>query len=234
MWVGWGSGPARGTICPDMTSTVLPIDIDLSALLARLTLLDRTAASELAIVEERLPELRRQAAAGPKRRNGRDSLDAEKYRLGSLLVLLGFRGVDDLALLGLLASGDCGLTWLAEARLHHGPMPFADLARAAVADSKRADWCRAWGEYRWRAYKKPLYDAAVSAFLESGRAGLDEAWRARPITRDQSSIIGDICATAGHEPPDVQDRGEAFEWILKHGGNPAYWREPEQPEDWEE
>lgn len=217
-----------------MTSAQPSTNTDLARLLDRLATLEHAAASELAIVEERLLELRRQAKARSKRRGGLGSAAAEKYKLGSILALLGFRGVDDLVLLGLLASGDRGLQWLGEARLEHGPMPFADLVRTAITDEKRSDWCRAWGEYRWKAYKKPIYEAAVTSFIESGRAGDDEPWRNRDITDDQADIIQDICAAAGVPLPDVHTRGEAFEWIREHGGNPAYWPEPEHPPEWKE
>lgn len=209
-------------------------NVGLTDLLARLAKLERSATSELRLVEERLPELRRQAKARSKRRGGPGSPDAAKYKLGSILTLLGFSCADDLALLGLFASGDRGLQWLAEARVAHGPMPFADLVRTAIADEKRADWCSAWGEYRWKAYKKPIYDAAVTSFLESGRTGPREAWRTRDITGDQADIIDDICEAAGLELPDLEDRGEAFDWIREKGGNPTHWHEPEQPTEWED
>lgn len=217
-----------------MTTPDPTMNLDLAGLLARLATIEHAAASELALAEERLPELRRQAKARSKRRGGTGSPDAEKYKLGSVLALLGFRGADDLALLGLLASGDRGLQWLAEARVEHGPMPFADLVRSAIADEKRAGWCRAWGEYRWKTYKKPIYDAAVTSFLESGRTGEDEAWRGRDITDDQADIIQDICEAAGLALPELETRGEAFEWIREHDGNPAYWHKPAQPPEWED
>ena len=112
---------------------------DLAGLLVRLTTIEHAAASELALVEEQLPELRRQAKARSKRRGGPGSPDAEKYKLGSVLTLLGFKGADDLVLLAFLASGDRGLKWLAEARVEHGPMSFAELVRTAIADEKRED-----------------------------------------------------------------------------------------------
>ncbi|MFN3727367.1 MAG: hypothetical protein ACK4SZ_13820 [Allosphingosinicella sp.] len=90
------------------------------------------------------------------------------------------------------------------------------------------------GEYRWKAYKKPIYDAAVTSFLESGRAGDDERWRSRDITDDQADIIQDICEAAGLSLPDLPTRGEAFEWIRKRGGNPSYWHEPQQPSEWKD
>lgn len=230
---GLGEAGVRCEYLLGMTTPSPLLSPDLAGLLARLKTIEHAATSELTTVEERLPELRRQAKGRSKRRGGPGSPDAEKYKLGSILTLLGFKGTDDLVLLGFLASGDRGLQWLSEARIAHGPMPFAELVRTAVAGEKRENWCRAWGEYRWKAYKKPIYDAAVTSFLESGRTGEDEDWRGYDISDDQTDIIEDICEAAKLPLPDLQSRGEAFDWIREHGGNPAYWQEPAQPLEWE-
>lgn len=206
----------------------------MASLLDSLLALEHATASELALIEEKLPELRRQAQAKPKRRGGKGSVDAEKYRLGSVLTLLGFAGADDLMLLGFLAGGDRPLQWLAEARLEHGAMTFADTVKVALADPVRADWCRRWGEYRRRVYKKAAYDASVTAFVTSPKAGARKKWRRDEITPEQSDIIEDICEAAGLPLPELADRGEAFEWIYAHGGNPAYWHAPDEPEEWKE
>lgn len=234
MGLGWGSRLPAVDISLCMTNAQLSTNPDLASLLDRLTALERAATSELAVVEERLPELRRQAKARSKRRGGAGSPDAEKYKLGSILKLLGFSGSDDLSLLGVLASGDRGLQWIAEARVEHGPMPFADLVRAAIADERRANWCRAWGDYRWKAYKKPIYDAAVADFIENGPLGPNEPWRGYDITDDQADAIQDICEAARLPLPDLETRGEAFEWIRESGGNPAYWHEPVTPPEWKD
>lgn len=203
-------------------------------LLTSLLALENAAASELALIEEKLPELRRQAKARPKRRGGKGSADAEKYRLGSVLTLLGFAGADDLMLLGFLACGDRALQWLAEARLACGVMTFADAVKMALADPIRADWCRRWGEYRRRVYKKAAYDASVTAFVTSPESGAGKKWRRDEITPQQIDIIEDICEAAGLPLPKCADRGEAFEWIYASGGNPAYWQAPEEPEEWKD
>jgi hypothetical protein len=217
-----------------MTDMHAPAGGQLAALLKSLLALERAAASELAMVEEKLPELRRQARAKPKRRGGKGSPDAEKYKLGSILALCGFSGADDLVLLGFFACGDRALQWLAEARLKHGPTTFAEAVKAALADPVRADWCRQWGEYRRKIHKKAAYDASVTEFIESGKAGPREKWRRDQITPDQFDLIEDICEASRLPLPELANRGEAFEWIYACGGNPAYWQAPEEPEEWKE
>lgn len=209
-------------------------DAELTTLLNRLLGLERSAASEMALIEETLPELRRQARAKPQRRGGKGSTDAEKYRLGSILTLLGFDGADDLTLLGFLACGDRALQWLAETRIEHGPMSFADAVKLALSDAVRADWCRRWGEYRRRVYKKAVYDASVTAFIESGKVGPKERWRRDEVTADQAGLIEDICETSSLPVPRLVNRGEAFEWIYAHGGNPTYWEMPAEPDEWKD
>lgn len=217
-----------------MTIMHAPQDAELAALLKRLLGLERSAISKLALLEETLPELRRQARAMAKRRGGEGSIDAEKYRFGSILILLGFGGAEDLKLLGLLACGDRALQWLAEARLQHGPMTFADAVKIVLADPVRAEWCRRWGEYRRRTYKKAVYDASVTAFIESGKAGPKEGWRRDEITPDQAGLIEDICETLSLPTPELSNRGDAFEWIYAHGGKPAYWEMPSEPDEWKD
>ena len=92
-----------------MTDASTPIDENLARLLTRLTKVEDSAKSELELVEERLPELRRQARAKPKRRGGAGSTDADKYALGSVLKRCGFSADDELPLLGFFACGDRAL-----------------------------------------------------------------------------------------------------------------------------
>ncbi|MEO1968563.1 MAG: hypothetical protein ABGW87_07625 [Sphingomonadaceae bacterium] len=205
----------------------------LARILDSLRELERSAASELALIEEKLPELQRQARAKPKRRGGKGSIDAAKYQLGSVLTLCGFEGTDDLVLLGFLACGDRALQWMAEARLAFGPMTFAELVRAALADPQRTAWCRKWGEYRRKVYKKAAYDQSVTSFLESGKTGPRQRWRRAEITAEQHDIIEDICTALGRPKPTLSNRGQAFDWIFKNGGNPNFWVPPVEPNEWE-
>lgn len=201
----------------------------LLGLLARLRSLERDARSETILVEQSLFELRRQARARPQRRGGEGSADAEKYKLGSVLVQLGFAGADDLALLGLLASGDRALQWLCEARLERGALPFAELVSAVVSKPGRLGWCREWGTYHWRRHNKRAYDAAVSSFIEKGPTDAKARWRKHAPSDDQIALISKLCDLLGETLPKSMTKGEAFDWIFERGGNPAHWQEPTEP-----
>ena len=121
-----------------------------------------------------------------------------------------------------------------EARFEHGPMTFAQTIKTAMQDPNRLDWCTRWGDYRRRIYKKAAYEASVRSFLESGKTGPNEKWRRREITCEQFDVIEDLCEVGKLPAPVLSNRGEAFDWILNHGGNPAHWEEPKMPDDWED
>ncbi|MEH3100601.1 hypothetical protein [Sphingomonas adhaesiva] len=69
--------------------------------------------------------------------------------------------------------------------------------------------------------------------LASGKAGPDRRWRKRDITAAQLFLIRTLEALLGATFPDPPDapatRGDAFDWIHAHGGNPTYWQEPPLP-----
>jgi len=203
-------------------------DTDFAALMAAI---DRTAAAlerDLGVIEETLPELRRQARAGPKRRNR----DAARYTLGGSLSMLGFERLDTIALTGLLGNPAQMLAWLAEAQTEIGDAPLADLVDRVFDDSARFDWCRQWGVHLGWLHGAALYDAAVTSFIISGRTGPKERWRRDEITDDQANLILRICVWRQIPEPALATRGEAFDWIYEQGGNPNWWAVPATPLEW--
>ncbi len=203
------------------------------ALLARLADLDARLTSAQDIATAKVGELRRQARARPHRRSGAGSADSRKYAIGGAVVLLAGE-VDATTFLGLLAQTDMMLTWLAEERLAHGSRPFGTLLAAVLADPRKAGWCRRWGAIITWSHRKALYDASVTRFEASGRAGPHERWRARDVTNDQAELVETLCTVLGKPVPVLADRGAAYEWIKEHGGNPAYWEPPPHPDSWSE
>lgn len=215
-----------------MSTTATPKDVDLEGILSALQALERRAGAEITIIEEKLPELRRQARAAPHRRGGAGSRDANKYALGSVLVMVGLEQIEPAVLLGLLTHPELMLRWIAEARLALGPHPFGELIAHVVSDPERREFCRQWGRIlEWR-YRKPLYDAAVTSFVNSGKTGPREKWRGHDVTDDQAALIEKLCDLLDEPLPDLWTKGEAFDWIYERGGNPEYWAEPEIPEEW--
>lgn len=215
-----------------MTAIAPLPDAELAALLSTLDALDMQINADISLAEDKLPELRRLAKAEPERRGGAGSRDANKYALGSVLVMLGFEHVGDTVLLGLFAHPDLLLRWMAEVRQSGGPQSFDALIGRLLADPDRSAFCRQWGRIlQWR-YRKPVYDAAVTSFIESGRTGLKEKWRKHDASDDQMSLIAKLCDLLEEPPPNLRTKGEAFDWIHERGGNPEYWAEPAIPEAW--
>lgn len=176
-----------------------------------------------------ISDLRRQHHALTKRRGRGRAADASNYALGAGLVLVGMEGVDDTALVGLMAHPDQMLGWLAQVRrTGAGPM-FGDLVKAVFTDQACYAWCLQWGRVlQWRR-RKALYDAAVTSFMSSGKAGPKARWRREEITDDQAALITTLAHILGEPLPGLANRGEAFEWIYARGGNPTYWQEPASP-----
>lgn len=215
-----------------MTETASLLDADMLALLSTLDALDMQVSTDIALVEDRLPELRRLAKAASSRSGGAGSRDANKYALGSVLVMLGLEHVCDTVLLGLFAHADLLLRWMAETRRSGGPQSFDTLIGRILADPERRAFCRQWGRIlQWR-YRKPIYDAAVTSFIESGRTGPKEKWRKHDVSDDQLALIAKLCDLLEEPLPDLRTKGEAFEWIYARAGNPEYWAEPDIPQAW--
>jgi len=203
-------------------------DTDFAAIMAAIDGTADALRRDLGVVAETLPELRRQAYASPKRR----SRDATRYALGGALAVLGLERVDSIALTGLFGNPDRMLAWLAEARSAIGAAPLVDLIDAVLADDVRFDWCRQWGVHISWTHGKALYDAAVTAFVASSRTGPNERWRRADVTADQEQLIQRICVWRQLAQPMLATRGEAFDWILAHGGNPTWWAPPAVPVEW--
>lgn len=215
-----------------MTETAPFLDAELAALMSTLDALDLQVSADIALVEDKLPELRRLAKAEPHRRGGVGSRDANKYALGSVLVMLGLEHVGDTVLLGLFAHPDLMLRWMAEVRQSGGSQSFDALIGRILADPERRAFCRQWGRIlQWR-YRKPLYDAAVTSFIESGRTGPKEKWRKHDASDDQLALIAKLCDLLEEPLPDLRTKGSAFDWIRERGGNPEYWIQPELPDEW--
>lgn len=206
-------------------------DPGLAALLARIDELQATIASQEVAVREKLPELRRQARARPHRRGGNGSADARKYAIGGAVMML-VGDIDPAMLVGLLAQTDVMLKWLARERLAHGPRSFNQLLGAIFADPRKAQWCERWGRLIIWSNRKALYDANVARFEQSGKAGPDAAWRRKTVTNDQDALVELLCGLLNLAKPVLDCRGAAYEWIKRHGGDPANWAPPAHPNQW--
>ncbi|NIJ22067.1 hypothetical protein FHS95_003778 [Sphingomonas naasensis] len=203
-------------------------DTDFAELMAAIDGTGSAIQHELGVMAETLPELRRQARAEPQRRKR----DASRYALGGALTILGLEHLDPIALTGLFGNPARMLTWLGDARSALGDAPLVELIGAVFEDDARFEWCRKWGVHIGWLHGKVLYDATVTSFVISGRAGPKERWRRAEITEDQESLILRICLYERIDVPVLANRGEAFEWIHANGGNPTWWAPPTIPPEW--
>ena len=216
-----------------MTQQLLFDDV-FGGLVADLANLHQQVSADLQIVEDKLPELRRIAAAQQYRRGGAGSRDALKYELGSVMVMVGLEQVGSKALLGLMAHPTLMIRWTAEAMLRTGAASFGELVVQVLGDPRRLTFCEQWGRILGWRYRKPLYDAGVTSFVNSGRTGPHEPWRKKDVTDDQERLVNALVDLLDQSRPHLATRGEAFDWIYERGGNPEYWCEPELPEEWKE
>ncbi len=209
-------------------------DDDIEGTLATLRRLSSSCEGDLGAVREQLSELRRNARRHVCKNADRKPSDDEiKYRLGSVLHVLGASAADPVALLGLLYHTDVALGWLARARGASGAPPLFDLIADVFGDPERLDWCRRWGMAISWERSRALYQAEVESFLASGKADDPRArWRKKPATANQIYLIAQICELRSVPAPPALNRGEAFDWIRREGGNPRYWAPPHGPPPW--
>lgn len=186
---------------------------------------------ELAEVTDQLNELERLATVKGKRRGDRrkGGNDTQKYRLGSVFWVLmdDIDKLDDLALLGLLSSGESTLPLLKK----FGRAEDTDLLQPILrimADKNLYTLLRQRGAtLRWEK-NSALYFAEVEKFAKSTKAqNPNAAWRKKSATRNQIYLIGEVVRCFGLSPPPIRTRGEAFEWLYEHGGNPSFAHPPQ-------
>lgn len=192
---------------------------DLLEKLARIEALGRSA---LTPASEDLAELKRQAAAAGKRR----ARDEKRYELGGLLLTIGFENIDYYALYGLMAHPDHLLKWSIETRQRGEAQDLVHLIEKIFDDDRRAERCAEWGRYLSWASMRTLYEAEVTSFIASGKAGKEQQWRRDPVSSKQFYLIAQICKLEGIANPNIAKKGNAFDWLYERDGNPRYFKRP--------
>ncbi len=206
----------------NITSTIK----NLRALAAMATEVEASEMAELA-------ELRHSDRAGQNLRTKRQKEDHKKYVLGGMLVHLGLGGVDPVALLGLFRNASTFGKWLCEAAEKRDIQDLASLLDFLVSYPQVLAWLKEWGhdaEYRSRAVQ---YRASVEGFDEYD-ASSSKSWRSKKVTGDQYAIARHICQVDGISMPKFRNRGAAFDWIRKQGGDTRYREDRPLPPTWEE
>jgi len=206
-----------------------PVSSRLSAAAARLRTRLSAATSRVEARRALLDDLIRDAETWLHRRAAWNARDKALYRTGAALESYGGHLLDDIQLSGLDALGARGVLLIAETAAEHPDLSLSQLiAMLFASDHGRliAEWGR-WSRLHWLS---ALHAEETEQFLRT-KAGSDPkaAWRCRPPTRRQSFLASEMARAIGIEPPTLANRGDAFDWINEHGGNPRFWSLPPAP-----
>lgn len=189
--------------------------------------------ADAAIVEGRrgqLDNLIRDAETWLHRRAAWNARDKAIYRTGAALEPHGGHLLDDIQLSGLDALGARGVLLLAQTAVQYPNLSLSELIGKLFASTHSlliAEWGR-WSRLHWLA---ALQAEETEAFLKT-KAGIDPkaAWRTRQQTRRQAFLAEEMARALGVDVPTFANRGEAFDWIRREGGNPRFWALPSMPE----
>jgi hypothetical protein len=182
-----------------------------------------------------LAELKREIHRYGKRRCDKEaSCDNLKYYLGFAFEVNGALDFDSLAWAGFLSISKEGFESIFENLADDVVIEsFMDGLRYALSQPAVLEWARAKGVWlHWKrlevVYRKEIIDFRNSdAFHRPG-------WRKRSITKAQHYMIGEIVRMLGVAEPKLATRGQAYNFIEHHGGNPRFLVEPPVPANfWE-
>lgn len=186
-------------------------------------------ASRLEARQGQLDDLVRDAETWLRRRAAWNARDKALYRTGAALEPYGGHLLDDIQLSGLDALGTRGVLLLVQLAAQHPELSLSRLMAALFASDHGpliAEWGR-WSRLHWLT---ALHSEETEGFLQT-KAGSDPkaAWRSRHPTRRQMFLAEEMARAIGVDTPVFANRGQAFDWILRHGGNPRFWSLPPMP-----
>lgn len=166
---------------------------------------------------------------GKRRCDNEASRDNLVYYLGFAFEVNRALDLDSLAFAGLLSLPTEAFSSLFDPeRL---PTRLIDALRYALAQPAVRDWARAQGTWlQWKRLEA-IYRREVDDFRSSDafdRTG----WRRKTITPGQHYLIGEIHRILGVPMPSLSNRGQAYEFIAGHGGNPRFLTAPPVPTCW--
>lgn len=177
-----------------------------------------------------LADLKREIHQYGKRRCDKEaSRDNLVYYLGFGFEVNRALDLDSLAFAGLLSLPTEAFSSLFDPeRL---PARLVDALRYALAQPAVKDWARAQGAWlQWKRLEA-IYRREVDDFRNSD-AFHRSGWRRKTITPGQHYLIGEIHRILGVPMPALANRGQAYEFIAGHGGNPRFRAAPPVPARW--
>lgn len=208
------------------TPALSGLDIAARRLLTRLQTLRETTGRRQA----HLDDLIRDAETWLHRRAAWNNRDRALYRTGAAFEPTGGHLLDDVQLSGLDALGARGVLLLAEVAANHPGLPLSGIISILFA-SPHGPLITQWGRWSRFHWLSALHRAETEEFLQT-KAGRDPkaAWRTRPVTKRQAFLAQEMVRALNVPPPEFRNRGEAFDWIYRQGGNPRFWEPPPAPE----
>lgn len=179
--------------------------------------------------EQDLDEALREARTWAHRRAARSERDRGCYRVGAALEPNDGHLIDDLFITGLDHLGAFGVALLTNIALQHPGESLSGLLRNLLA-SPVGNLIREWGVWGRRTWLRNLYWQETVDFLTS-KKGMDprQRWRDEQVTAQQAYLAGEIGRWLKLAVPNFANRGEAFEWIRRKGGNPRFLEPPTKP-----
>jgi hypothetical protein len=155
--------------------------------------------------------------------------DRACYRTGSALEPNDGHLLDDVALAGFDHLGAFGLLLLIPIALANPSESISGLLRLLFA-SEAGACIREWGVWSRLTWLRNLYIKETVRFLLT-RKGQDtkQRWRSERVTARQKHLIREISRALELLEPVFATRGDAFEWIKGHGGNPRFHTPPPTP-----
>lgn len=176
-----------------------------------------------------LAALIREAEAAELRRAAYKLRDGKCYELGAAFEPPGALDTDPLAVTGFLALDATAVLLLARLALEKPDQSVAELL-ARLFRSSAGQQIRALGVWvRWNWLKELYQDECERYHALFRRNGERRVGASKPTTRRQRYMVEQICAFLQMVQPDIADRGAAYEWIKKHGGNPRFQEGPRRP-----
>lgn len=207
-----------------------PEPADLAALALKLSdEISRRAVAHTARMDG-LEERIREAETWLHRRAAHSERDRGCYRTGAALEPTGGHMLDDIALTGLDHLGAYGLLFLVQTALDHPGESLSGMMRILFA-SDTGSRIREWGGWSRGIWNRQFYIEETVTFLTS-KKGMDpkQRWRReKKVTARQRYLADEIARCLDISVPDFPTRGDAFEWIRDHGGNPRFHQEPARP-----
>ena len=159
----------------------------------------------------------------------RNIRDGACYRIGSALEPNAGHLIDDIFLSGFDHLGGFAVLLLIPHMLAHPGKALSDYLRL-LSDTEEGHLIRDWGVWARAVWNRSLYIAETITFLQS-KTGRDpgQKWRRGKITRRQHYLVMEIARSLEIVEPSFPNRGDAFEWIKRQGGNPRFLTPPTQP-----